>query len=84
MRNASWLIDLDQVHSSYLVLIAIATIALAACLLFYFGLLRLLDRAVGVAIQTGFILWERLLSWASWQVYGAVVVAFLIVGGVTG
>ncbi len=84
----SWLIDLDQIHSSYLLLATLAVLALAAGILIWVGLLgwlfRVLGFLVGVSIGKGFRLWERLFSWASWPRFLAVVLGFLILGGVGG
>jgi HEAT repeat protein len=88
MKPPSWFIDLDQVHSSYLLLITLATLALACGALFYLGVLdwvlRGLGLVVGAGIRKGFLLWERLLSWTSWPVFLAIVLGFLFVGWLAG
>ena len=62
----AWFIELNELHSSYLVLISLAALALTVGLLVYTGLLtgilRVLGVAVGWTIRTGFLLWERLLQ----------------------
>jgi HEAT repeat protein len=70
MSTLSWVVELDQVHSSYLVVFSLATLAVAGGLLFQIGVVgwvfRVLGFMVRVIIRRGFLLWERLLSWASW------------------
>ena len=46
--------------------------------------LRALGLMVSGGIRQGFLLWERLLSWASWPQFLAIVCGFLVVGGVVG
>src|SRR5438046_1830338 len=88
MVASSWSVDLDQIHSSYLVLATLAALGLAAGVLYLTGLvgraLRGLGFVVGGGIQHGFLLWERLLSWAPWPVFLAIAVGFLLLGGVAG
>jgi HEAT repeat protein len=82
--HMSWFIRLDQVHSSYLVLMSLATAAVAGGVLLRLGLLgralRGLGFVVGTSIRQGFLLWERLLSWASWLRFLVIVLAFLVAG----
>lgn len=73
------LAELDQLHSSYLILVTLAALGLIAGLLFFTGLLgwvvRLLGLTVRGSVRQGFLLWERLLAWAAWpQFLGAVLV----------
>ncbi|HKI30664.1 MAG TPA: HEAT repeat domain-containing protein [Gemmataceae bacterium] len=88
LSSPSWFIDLDQVHSSYLLLATLVALGLAAGVLFRVGLMGWLFRAlgfvIGAGIRRGFLLWERLLSWASWPRFLAVVLGFLVVGGAAG
>lgn len=88
MNHPSWLIDLDRAHSSYLVLISLLALLLAGGILFYFGVIGwifwVLGLAVGASIRKGFLLWERLLSWASWPVFLTILLGFLLVGGLVG
>src|SRR4051794_14112277 len=73
MDNPRWLIDLDRVHSSYLVLATLGLLGVVAGVLFQVGLLGWLLRAIGAAvrwgIRAGFRLWERLFALASWPVF---------------
>ena len=84
MRSPSWLIDLDQVHSSYLVLAALATLVLTAGFLFQVGLIKGIFRVVGFVVRggigKGFRVWERLFSWAPWPLFLAIVLASLGLG----
>jgi HEAT repeat protein len=84
----SWVVDLDQIHSSYLLLATLAALGLVAGVLFHLGLigwvLRVFGVVVGGGIRQGFLLWERLLSWASWPRFLAIVLGFLVVGWVAG
>src|SRR4051794_14564048 len=88
MHPPSWFLDLDHVDSSYLVLFSLAALALAGGLLVYFGLLGWAFRAVGFvvarAVRKGFRLWERLLSWATWPLFLAIALTFLLVGAAAG
>lgn len=88
MHPRDWFIDLDQIHSSYLVVLSLAALALTAGILFQIGLvgwvLRVLGFVVKGTIRQGFLLWARLLSWASWPVFLAVVFGFLVTGMVVG
>ena len=88
MSPPSWFIELNRVHSSYLVLSALAALALVTGILVRFGLLGWVMRVLGFAVRwsmrRGFLLWERLLSWASWPLFLAIVFGFLAVGGVAG
>jgi hypothetical protein len=73
----SFLIHLNQLDSSYLVLLSVAAVGFAAAILFYTGLLgwvlRLIGYAVRGSIVQGFLLWERLFAWASWPWFLATV-----------
>jgi hypothetical protein len=88
MHPSSWFIDLDQVQSSYLLLATLVALGLAAGALFYFGLIdwlfQILGLAVGASIRKGFVLWERSLSWAWWPLFLAIVLGFVVVGGLAG
>ncbi|MDB5391562.1 MAG: repeat-containing protein [Planctomycetaceae bacterium] len=84
MGRDGFLVRLDQLSSSYLVLLFLAGVGLVAgCLLF----IGLIGWAVGVfgqfvrqSIRQGFRLWERLFSWATWDVFLWVVLGCLFVG----
>jgi HEAT repeat protein len=81
---SSRLVDLDRVHSSYLLLATLAGLVLAAVLLYQVGVIGWLVAVVGrllrASIRGGFLLWERLLAWASWPLLLAVVLALLVLG----
>jgi len=88
MNISSWFARLEHVHSSYLLLATLTVIALAAGVLYQIGVigwvLRVLGLVVRGAIWKGFLLWERLLAWASWPLFLAIACGFLVVGGVAG
>ena len=88
MRTPTWFIELNQVDSSYLVLLSLVALTLAVGSLVYFGLLSwvfcLLVVVVRWSTRKGFRLWEALLSWASWPLFLAVVFGFLVVGLLAG
>ena len=66
----SFLIHLNQLDSSYLVLLSLAGLGIAAAILIYTGLASwifcVLSRIVRGSIRKGFLVWERLFAWASW------------------
>src|SRR5689334_5212534 len=80
----SFLIRLNQLDSSYLVLFCLAGLGLAAAILIYAGLFGWLFGVLGLVIRTsirkGFLLWERLFAWASWPLFLATVLGLLVVG----
>ena len=88
MDNTSWFAKLEQAQTSYLLLGTLAVTVLVAGILYQIGLigwvLRGLGRIVRGGIRSGFLLWERLLAWASWPLFLAIVFGLLLVGGVTG
>jgi HEAT repeat protein len=88
MNSSSWFVGLHQVHPSYLLLATLAALGLAAGVLYQVGLigwvLQVLGLVVRGGIRKGFLLWERLLGWASWPLFLAVVVSFVVVGEVAG
>ena len=69
MSIPSWFVSPDRIHSSYVLLATLAGLAVAAGVLFRIGLAGWVLRALGLAfrgaIRKGFLLWERLLAWAS-------------------
>ncbi len=75
---------LNQLDSSYLVLLSLAGLGLAAAILFYTGLLGwvigILGRVVRGIIGKGFRLWERLFAWVTWPLFLAGVLGLLAVG----
>lgn len=88
MDTSSWFVELDRVHSSYLLLATLAGLGAAAGVLHRIGLIGWVVRVLGVVVRggvrQGFLLWERLLSWASWPLFLALVFGFLVSGGVLG
>ena len=72
MNTSLWLGKLEQADPSYLLLATLAGTSLLAGILYRIGLIGWVLRGVGLvvkgAIQAGFLLWERLLGWASWPV----------------
>jgi hypothetical protein len=88
MHNQSWFTSLERVDTSYLLLATLAVTSFLAGILYQIGLIGWILRGLGLAvrwgIREGFLLWERLLAWASWPVFLAVVIGLLIAGGVAG
>jgi len=88
LNTSSWFVDLDRVHSSYLLLATLAGLVLAAGVLHRIGLIGRALRALGLVvrggIRGGFRLWERLLAWAPWPLFLALAVGILAVGVVAG
>jgi HEAT repeat protein len=84
MSTASFLIRLNQVDSSYLILLSVAGVVIAAAILLYTGLLGWilggLSHVVRGSIRRGFLLWERLFAWLSWPLFLALVLGLLAVG----
>ncbi len=88
MDATFWMTRLERADTSHLLLAALAGILLATVVLHRLGLiarvLRILALVVGGAIRGGFLLWERLLAWASWPLYLVIVVGLLLTGGAVG
>ena len=88
MNASSWFARLERADPSYLLLATLALDRVSAGILYRIGLIGWVLRGVGLvvrgAIQEGFLLWERLLAWASWPVFLAIVVGFLVAGGLAG
>ncbi len=88
MRDPAWVVELDQAHSSYLLLATLTALVLAAAGLYQVGLVgwvvRVLGLVIGGSIRKGFRLWERLLAWASWSVFLAIAFGFVVVGEMAG
>jgi HEAT repeat protein len=80
----TFLIRLNQLDSSYLILLCVAGVGFAAAIVFYTGLLgwvlRGLGYVIGGGIRRGFLLWESLFAWASWPLFLGIVLGFLAVG----
>ena len=88
MDNSSWFVNLEQTHTSYLLLATLAVTGLAAGILYQIGLIGWVLRGLGMVvrggIRSGFLLWERLLAWASWPLFLAIVLGFLACRWVAG
>ena len=85
---SSWFVEMEHVHSSTLLLATLAGLALEAGVLYQIGLIGWALWGLGLVvrggIRAGFRLWERLLAWAPWPLFLALVVGFLVGGGVAG
>ena len=81
---SNWLIDPEQVRSSTLLFLALIGIGLLAGLLYFAGVIDWLVWLAGAVIRggtrTGFRVWERFLSWASWPLFLGTQLALLTVG----
>ncbi len=79
-----FLIRLNQLDSSYLILLCVAGIGFAAAVIVSTGLfawiLRGLAFVLGKTIRSGFLLWERLFAWASWPWFLTTELALLAFG----
>jgi HEAT repeat protein len=88
LKSPTWLINLDQMESSYLLLGTLAALGVAAGVLFQVGVVGWLIRVLGFAVdwgmRHGFHLWERLLSWATWPWFLAAVLGLLLGAGLAG
>src|SRR3954451_11606337 len=88
VKTSSWFVELEHIHPSSLLLATLAGLTLAAGVLYQVGLIGWALRGLGLVvrggIREGFRLWERLLAWASWPLFLALVFGFLILGGVAG
>src|SRR5215207_3465645 len=82
--DPTWLVRLDQTLSSYTILTALVGVILLVGVLDRFGLLgwalHQFGRATRWAVRSGFLVWERCLSWANWWVYLLLAVALLTTG----
>jgi HEAT repeat protein len=80
----TWLLRLDQTLSSYSILTAILGVILLVGVLERIGLLgwalEQFGRATRWAVRSGFLAWERCLSWASWWVFLLLAAMLLITG----
>ena len=83
MKDA-FFIRLNQLDSSYLILISVAGVGLAAVLLAYTGFLGWIIRGLSFLVQGsirgGFLLWERLFAWAPWPLFLAFILFLLVAG----
>jgi HEAT repeat protein len=80
----SFLLRLNQLDSSYLILLCVFGVGLAAGVLYYTGLLGWVFLGLGYvihsSIRNGFLLWRRLFAWASWPLFLAMVLSLLVMG----
>ena len=83
-----WLAHLEKAHTSYLLLGTLAGAVVAVAALYQIGVVGWalwgLGLVVRQGIRNGFLLWEHLLGWASWPLFLALALGFLITGGVAG
>jgi hypothetical protein len=88
MDTSGWFARLERTQTSYLLLETLAGVVAAAVILYQVGVigwvLRGLGHVVRGGIERGFLLWERLLAWASWQEYLVIVCGFFLLGAVAG
>ena len=65
----SFILRLNQLDTSYLILLCVLGIGCAAAIFSYTGLLawllRLVGWVLGGSIRKGFLLWELLFAWAT-------------------
>src|SRR3954447_23286536 len=77
-------IELDQVHSSYLVLATLTFLGVLVGALFQTGILGAILRGVGLiirnAIRIGFQVWRRTLAWAPTPFFLVMVLTFILLG----
>jgi hypothetical protein len=88
MDTSSWFVRLEQAQTSYLLLATLVGIAAAAAILYQVGIMGWVLRGLGYvvrrAIEQGFLLWERLFAWGSWQEFLVIVFGILLLGGMAG
>ena len=84
MNSADFVVHLDQLSSSYLVILFLLLIVIAAGVLFRIGFIMwavtTFAALVRKSIQQGFLLWELLFAWASWTTFLTVVLSSLFAG----
>jgi HEAT repeat protein len=84
MKPTVAMFSLDLTDSSTLLLAAFVGTVLLAGLLFQVGLagwaLRALGNLIQFVVRTGFGVWRRLLAWAPWPVFLALVLGLLALG----
>jgi len=87
MNKEHFLLQLTQRSASYLILLSIAGIGLAALVLIYTGalhwILTVAMRVVRTGIWRGFRAWERLFAWASLPWFLGIITGLLAVGAAT-
>lgn len=84
MNRAEFLLRLDQLSSSYLVILILILAIGTALVLFKIGFIPwAVVNAVAVihsGIRSGFHLWQRFFSWASWTTFLSMVIVSLFIG----
>jgi hypothetical protein len=87
MNKEQFILQLTQRSASYLILLSIAGIGLAAVVLIYTGalgwILAWIGRIVRATIWHGFRVWERLFAWAPLPWFLGVILSSLAVGAVS-
>ena len=84
MAQIGFWIDLDQLRSSYFVIVIVLLLFVVAGILLKIGLIRwcasLFASLMQMSIQHGFRLWRRLFAWAPWPLFLAIMIGWLVVG----
>ena len=84
MNQADFVMRLDHLSSSYLIILGLLLVVIAAGFLFRIGLIEwavdVFARSVRSSVRRGFRLWQRLFSWASWPTFLSLVLTSLLVG----
>ena len=84
MNQADFVMRLDHLSSSYLIILGLLLVVIAAGFLFRIGLIEwavdVFARSVRSSVRRGFHLWQRLFSWASWPTFLSLVLTSLLVG----
>jgi hypothetical protein len=84
MNQVDFLVHLDQLSSSYLVILFLVLVLIVAGFLFRIGLIgwviRNFARIVRYSIRQGFEVWRKLFAWASWPSFLAIVLTSLVTG----
>jgi hypothetical protein len=84
MPSSPFVLDVDSLGASAVLLLTFALIVVLAGVLFWVGVvgwaLGLLQGVIQVSVGSGFRVWQRLLSWAGWAELLLFVVALLAVG----
>ncbi len=87
VNSTEWLVENDRFRSSTLILLALAALGLLVGVLFQLrvvgGVLWVAGVLVRGGIRLGFRVWEQSLAWASWRLFLAVQLGFLVVGVAT-
>jgi HEAT repeat protein len=88
MIASQWIVDLEHLRTSYLLLGTLAVGGVVAGVLFKLGvigwLVRTVGRIVAIVVELGFQTWEVILGWASWEQFLGVAAALWVVTEVVG